>query len=105
MVMKFVDKKTDGKGNTYDVRNAVSARHTSRKTEAGNNLADKVQNIYDLEGNCYEYVAERNNTSNNYPFVFRGGGYRGSYDRASGRNSVYGYADSNITFRSALYIK
>ena len=104
MVMKFVDGKTDGNGNTYDVRTVNSTRHTGSKTEAGKNLADKVQNIYDLEGNCYEYVAEKNNTS--YPFVSRGGYYyNDSYNRASLRNSFDGSAGSGVTFRSALYIK
>ena len=75
MVMKFVDKKTDGEGkNTYDVRTYNSTRHTGSKAEAGKNIADKVQNIYDLEGNCREYVAEKNNTRL-LPFVYRGGYY------------------------------
>ena len=104
MVMKFVDGKTDENGNTYNVRAYSSTRHTGSKTEAGKNTADKVQNIYDLEGNCYEYVAEKNNTS--APFVFRGGSYNyGSNYRASGRYSNDGGALSNETFRSALYIK
>ena len=107
MVMKFVDGKKDGNENPYDVRTYDPTRHTGNKTEAGKNLADKVQNLYDLEGNCYEYVAEKNNTS--YPFVFRGGDYydsslSSSY-RASWRYS-HGSSDySSYTFRSALYIK
>ena len=107
MVMKFVDKKTDGNGNTtYDVRKYEPTRHTESKTEAGKNVADKVKNIYDLEGNCYEYVAEKNNTSTSEPFVDRGGYYGDySYYSASIRNSESGNADSNYTFRSALYIK
>ena len=104
MVMKFVDGKTDGKGSNYDVRTYNSTRHTGSKTEAGKNLADKVQNIYDLEGNCFEYVAEKNNTS--VPFVSRGGYYSGSSNyRASRRNGNLGYASSYNTFRSAFYIK
>ena len=89
MVMKFVDGKLDGNGNTYDVRTANPTRHTDSITEAGKNLADKVQNIYDLEGNCFEYVAEKNNTS--APFVMRGAdcGYDSNasdYIRASVRH-------------------
>ena len=108
MVMKFVDGKLDGNGNTYDVRTANPTRHTDSITEAGKNLADKVQNIYDLEGNCYEYVAEKNNTS--VPFVMRGADCSYSSDaidfiRASVRTYGYFYADINHTFRSALYIK
>ena len=104
MVMKFIDGKTDGNGEIYDVRTYNSTRHIVSKAEAGKNLADKVQNIYDLEGNCYEYVAEKNNTS--YPFVNRGGNYSNdSSYRASLRRSYNGDANSSGTFRSALYIK
>ena len=102
MVMKFVDGKKDGNNKNYDVRTANPTRHTGSITEAGKNLADKVQNIYDLEGNCFEYVAEKNNTSS--PFVHRGGGDN-SYYRASLRSSLDGTAISYRTFRSALYIK
>ena len=107
MVMKFVDGKIDGNGNTYDVRTYNEARHKGDNVgveKTGNNISDKVQNIYDLEGNCYEYVAEKNNTS--IPFVSRGGGYHNlSYYRASERYSFNGDANSNRAFRSALYIK
>ena len=104
MVMKFVDGKTDGNGSIYDVRTYNPDRRTGNRAKTGENLADKVQNIYDLEGNCYEYVAEKNNTS--YPIVFRGAfcNNDSSY-RASIRSSNYGDASSYFTFRSALYIK
>ena len=105
MVMEFVDGKTDGKGNPYDVRTYNSTRHRERKAEAGKNIADKVQNIYDLEGNCFEYVAEKNNIS--YPFVMRGGtcGNYGGTGRASERRSGSDNASSNYTFRPALYVE
>ncbi len=104
MVMKFVDGKTDGNENTYDVRTYNSTRHTGSKTEAGKNIADKVQNIYDLEGNCFEYVAEKNNTSS--PFAGRGGFYyNDSSGRASLRGCSYGAADSVYTFRPVLYVE
>ena len=104
MVMHFVDKKMDGTGDkVFDVRVTDSNRHTLSKAEAGKNINDKVQNIYDLEGNCYEYVAEKNNTSR--PFVGRAGMYDfDSDDRASRRYSSNDSANSGRTFRSALYI-
>ena len=105
MVMHFVDKKMDGTGTKiFDVRVYDSTRHNqSGVTETGKNNNDRVQNIYDLEGNCYEWVAEENNTS--YPFVYRGGGcYDGSDIRASSRNSISDDANSVSTYRSALYI-
>ncbi len=107
MVMKFVNGKKDGNGNVYDVEISNSNRHRGNSVgveKSGNNIADKVQNIYDLEGNCYEYVAEKNNTSN--PFVYRGGPYFGnSYHRASLRSSYSGIAYSYFTIRPALYIE
>ena len=103
MVMKFIDGKNDAKGNTYNVRVYDANRHKGSKTTAGKNEYDKVQNIYDLEGNCFEYVAEKNNTST--PFVNRGGFYsRDSNYRASIRGSHGDSADSSSTFRPALYI-
>ena len=106
-VMKFVDGKIDGNGNAYDVRTYNAARHKGFSVgveKTGNNISDKVQNIYDLEGNCYAYVAEKNNTS--FPFVVRGGYCNNdSILRASLRFSSTGYAGSFLSFRSALYIK
>ena len=104
MVMKFVDGKNDGTGEkTFDVRTYDETRHTGSLTESGKNINDKVQNIYDLEGNCYEYVAEKNKTS--HPFVGRGGNYnKDSVGRASKRGSGYDIALSYRTFRPALYI-
>ncbi len=49
MAMKFIDEKKDGNNNKYDVRKYSSTRHTGSQAKSGKNLADKVQNIYDLE--------------------------------------------------------
>ena len=104
MAMKFVNGKKDGKGITYDVKARNANRHAREMTTAGKNIADKVQNIYDLEGNFLEYVAEKNGYT--YPFVFRGGEYRKrSDDSASERDSADGSAYSDRTFRAVLYIK
>ena len=104
MVMKFIDGKTDGNGEIYDVRTYNSTRHIGSKAEAGKNLADKVQNIYDLEGNCWEYVAEKNNISD--PIILRGGLYgANSNDKASMRFGCAGSAYRYRTFRIVLYLK
>lgn len=107
IVMKFVDGKKDGNREIYDVRKYSSARHKGGSVgieKSGNNIADKVQNIYDLEGNCVEYIAERNNTSSTA--ITRGGCcYENSNDRASRRSSFRGNAYSDRTFRPVLYIK
>ena len=104
MVMKFVDGKKDAKGNKYDVRVYDENKHTGSKTTSGKNEYDKVQNIYDLAGNCWEYVAEKNNTS--VPFVYRGGYYTKSsgyiVSRRFGVQS--GHVNENGTFRPVLYI-
>ena len=105
MVMKFVDGKNDVTGEKiFNVRKCDETRHTvSGATEAGKNINDKVQNIYDLEGNCFEYVAEKNNT--NYSVVFRGRNY--SKDGCNGASKRDGHNDtafSNLTFRPVLYI-
>ena len=47
-VMKFVNGALDGTGETFDVTVALSTRHAGFIT--GERLADKVKNIYDLEG-------------------------------------------------------
>ena len=104
MVMKFVDGKNDGVGKKFNVRTYDDTRHTGSKTEAGKNINDKVRNIYDLEGKCYEYVAEKNNTD--VQFVYRGGSPTKSIiHKASNRarNSDYPYND-NTTFRPVPYI-
>ena len=104
MVMHFVDQKNDAKGNLFDVRVYDENRHNNTGvTKSGLNDYDKVQNIYDLESNCFEYVAEKNNTS--HSFVDRGGTYReSSSDRASIRYSNNDAASSRVTFRPTLYI-
>ncbi len=58
MTMAFISSKPrlDGTNKTYDVKKSDSSRHVSGGvTIAGNNEADKVCNIYNLEGTvCYE---------------------------------------------------
>ena len=106
MVMHFVDGKKDGTGKKlFNVKEYDETRHTGSKVESGKNNNDKVQNIYDLEGNFGEYVAEKNNIHPSDPFVGRGGNYgKGSIYKASRRNSANGGAYSNSTFRPVLYI-
>ena len=104
MVMKFVDGKQDGQNKIFNVRVYDSTRHKGSLSETGLNDNDKVQNIYDLEGNCFEYVAEKNNTSDS--FVYRGGNYLShSLYKASLRFSNTGSANSYEAFRPTLYIK
>ena len=106
MAMKFVDGKldaSDNENNIFDVKSYNLTRHKDNRVEAGKNLADKVQNIYDLEGNYFEYVAEKNSTPDSINIR---GGYarRDSPARASLRGSSNGGGSGIKTFRLVLYI-
>ncbi len=112
MAMEFITRnplRKDGMGNNYDVTKAETSEEGSRHKGSsvgmevtGNNKADKVCNIYDLEGNAYEYVAEKNTSDTSYPFVSRGGGYNRKY-QASYRFSASSGLPSG-GFRLALYV-
>ena len=106
MTMEFVNGKQDGSSDadkTYNVTKAKESRHTGSPDESGQNVADRVCNIFDLEGNYYEYVAEKNSYDDGHPYVSRGGicYFSGS---ASDRNVVTGDAGSAYSFRFTLYV-
>ena len=108
MTMKFVNGKQDGSSDsdadkTYDVTKDKESRHKGLPDESGQNVADRVCNIFDLEGNYLEYVAEKNSFDDVGPFVFRGGSYDDSRS-ASNRHSYDGDAFSDISFRFTLYV-
>ena len=103
MVMKFVNGKTDGKDETFDVKIYNLKRHLGSVKNTGTNDSDKVQNIYDLEGNTFEWVAEKNTTGG--PFVLRGGFCNSiSFLRASLRSSSNVVSYDHRSFRVALYV-
>ncbi len=106
MTMAFISSKprVDGTGKSYDITKPDSSRHISGGVAvSGNNETDKVCNIYDLEGNAWEYIAEKN-TYGSYPFIGRGGDYASSHS-ASYRNNNYGAASNDVSFRLALYVE
>ena len=108
VVMKFVDGKNDGTGQVFDVETSSGTRHTSSEATSGQNEADRVCNIYDLEGNYWEYVAEKNTYNSDFsyrssPYVGRGGIYYGN-SQASNRGGSNGVASSDRSFRLALYV-
>ena len=78
MTMEFVNGKQDGTGNTYDVTTYSNTRHTGSEAKSGQNEADRVCNIYDLEGNYWENVAEMSNYGFPNAVVHRGGYYNGT---------------------------
>ena len=106
MTMAFVNGKQDGSSDadkTYNVTQYKASRHTGSKATSGQNVSDRVCNIFDLEGNYYEYVAEKNSYTVNDQFVHRGGDYSGS-DSASSRNFYNGSASIFDSFRFTLYV-
>ena len=106
MTMAFVNGKQDGSSdvdNTYNVTQYKASRHTGSPDESGQNVADRVCNIFDLEGNYWEYVAEKNSCNDDYPFVGRGGLYDSNYS-ASYRDDYYGYGYSYSSIRFTLYV-
>ena len=71
-IMKFAKEKErrDGTGTVFDVFTASVARQKTSKANTGTNPADKVCNIYDLEGNYREWTAQADSTVDR---VSRGG--------------------------------
>ena len=106
ITMAFINGKEDGSSDadkTYNVTQYKASRHTGVKTISGQNPADRVCNIFDLEGNYREYIAEMSSYDIDNLFIHRGGSYTGT-SPASDRYSYNGSADPNITFRFVLYI-
>ena len=105
MVMKFINGKADGNGNVFNVTEYDSSRHKGGTVNevTGQNYVDKVCNIYDLEGNCREYAAERNSTHESSPFSIRGG-YFSNSDSASYRGYSEGIGYNHVSFHFVLYV-
>ena len=72
-------------------------------SKTGKNSADKVYNIYDLEGNLYEYTAEKSYFSAINHFIYRGSCYEGKRS-ASNRFDGEGYSHFAHGFRICLYV-
>ena len=102
MTMTFVNGKKDGAGNTIDVT-VNGDRGGSSPASSGQHPADRMCNIFDLEENCREYVAEKNSYSDGVPFVYRGGDFYNS-NSASYRYDFSGSANSDASFRFTLYV-
>ena len=108
MTMKFVDGKNDGsddENKIFDVTQFKESRHTGLLATSGQNNDDKVCNIYDLEGNCIEYIAENNSYSPRGIYVYRGSTYSGNL-AASVRYGADGSAEyyPGMSFRFVLYV-
>ena len=100
MAMKFITENDEN----YNVINPTASWHQgSEVVESGQNKEDKACNIYDLESNAAEYVAEKNSYYTGSQFVSRGGLCYNSVP-ASYRSYDYGRAYSIYSFRFVLYI-
>lgn len=99
VIMNFVT----GKDDAFDVTQYDNSRHTGAIANTGENEADKICNIYDLEGNCCEYVAELNSFNVSSQFVARGGVCINT-NPASMRSGYHGNAHPNRSFRFVLYV-
>ncbi len=104
MTMAFIDGKIDGNNNTYNVTIKDTRRHTGSLAKSGQNEADKVCNIYDLEGNCFEYVAEKGNAEDSESCINRGGAFNSIEVTASGRGHFTGERAKRYSFRFVLYV-
>ena len=100
LVMKFADGKDD-----YSVTYASSDRHNPNGIgKTGANEKDKVCNIYDLEGNVFEYVADKCNIDPEYnPCIKRGGSYDNT-TQASMYTACNGKENTSIGYRAVLYV-
>ena len=110
ITMETINGRLDGNGEIFDVRKVSdeepSDRHLGERKTTGFNIADKVYNIYDLEGNLREYVAEKNTYDygdDNISYVGRGGGYADT-NTCSLRYALKGLAQNGLSFRVVLYV-
>ena len=103
MIMKFITENDED----YDVLNGNQNWHMGSSVSlTGENDEDEGCNIYDLESNAYEYVAEKSsyyNSYGTYPFVIRGGLYEVN-SPASVRLYSNDVADDYTSFRFVIYI-
>ena len=102
VIMEFVDGKLDGENNTIDVT-VNEDRGGSSASTSGGHKADRMCNIFDLEENYFEYVAEKNSFTTSAPFVRRGA-YCNYTNSASYRNYGDGTAYGDLSFRFTLYV-
>ena len=84
-IMIFLSTRTkDDAGNDFSILSGSSVRHNSSGiTNTALNANDKIANLYDLEGNCYEWSQEALDTNSR---VCRGG--------------LYNYSDS-VAYRAS----
>ena len=101
-MMIFVNGKNDGAGAKFYVAETGERKSGNSSITTGNNQADQVANIFDLEASRYELTQEADSS---YVRVGRGGSYDVStyaYFRGSVVPTV---STSTYSSRASLYIK
>lgn len=96
--LKFIEKT----GNSSYLTDASKGNHGNSINYTGNSASDKINNIFDLGGNAYEWTLE--NTSKENLSTVRGGAISSS-DVAVTRRTVPDGGDVNIGFRITLFVK
>ena len=102
----FTGKYSTDYGDNFTDATASTEKPENSSYLLGTGVTDytKINNIYDLAGNCYEWTTESRSSDFR---IYRGGRYyiNGSDQPASNRRvNVPGYSNSYVTFRSALYV-
>ena len=108
VVMGFVNGKLDGAtpAQKFNVSIGSATRREDAPTNTGINEADKVCNIYDLEANHMEFVAEIVSGSNGRPLLrgdYNSGASSGFYGACS-RAGLLGQENEIASFRIVLYV-
>lgn len=107
-VLKFVNDKKDGRNNSYyvniegDYRNLGNNSNYKKKFEqvkTGDLIADKVANIFDLQGNMWERTLER---SNGNRYEIRGGHYYSNVNASCRRNVAGTATQSEVNMGSRM---
>ena len=94
----------------YDIENltnyGANKNNTSEVKPAGSNENWKINNIYDIVGNVWEFTSEKLVTGGNNNYTYRGFSTQDSYLNMVDRGRDQSYAKSlYISFRTALLIK
>ena len=100
-VMKFANGKKDGNDDTYNVKLFKTQRHTGSYAYTGDNAHDNVLNIYDLEGNLWEWTAE---AYLSYARTLRGSDYLNNYSASHRQIVPSTYTNATFGSRSILYL-
>lgn len=83
----------------------ASQNRTEKSFKIKGTDADKVCNVYDMAGNCFEWSTETNNNLPNSPCVVRGGVYFQDGAYTAFREGSANTTSETMGFRPIIYIK